>query len=61
MSKKGIMKEDFKSVLKEKRIFRPSKSFSRDASIKSFSEYKRIYNDSVKNPEKLRMAEYLIQ
>ena len=52
MSKKGIMKEDFKSVLKEKRIFRPSKSFSRDASIKSFSEYKRIYNDSVKNPEK---------
>jgi len=46
------MPEDFKSVLKENRIFKPAKSFSKQAHIKSLSEYKKIYKKSIKNPEK---------
>jgi acetyl-CoA synthetase len=46
------MAEDFTSVLKEKRIFKPSKEFSKKAHIRSMREYKKIYKESVKNPEK---------
>src|SRR3989344_757495 len=44
--------EDFKSILKEKRIFRPSKAFSKNANIKSLREYKKIYSESIRDPEK---------
>lgn len=40
------------SVLTERRVFKASAAFSRDAHIKSFAQYKRIYNASVRNPEK---------
>jgi acetyl-CoA synthetase len=40
------------SVLKEKRIFKPKPHFSREAHIKSFAQYKKLYDESVKNPEK---------
>lgn len=40
------------SVLKEERVFIPSKEFSRNAYIKSLDEYKQIYGYSIKNPEK---------
>ena len=43
---------DFTSILKEKRVFKPSKSFSQKAHIKSLREYKKIYSESIKNPEK---------
>ena len=46
------MSEDFKSVLKEHRIFKPYKNFSKQAHVKSLREYKKIYRHSVKNPEK---------
>tara|TARA_Y100000310_G_scaffold342247_1_gene444586 strand:+ start:4629 stop:6584 length:1956 start_codon:yes stop_codon:yes gene_type:complete len=46
------MKEDFTSVLKEKRIFNPSKEFSKNAHIKTLQEYKKIYKESIRNPEK---------
>ena len=46
------MPEDFTSVLKEKRIFKPSKEFSKGAHIKSLQQYKKIYKESIKNPEK---------
>ena len=46
------MPEDFTSVLKEKRIFKPSKEFGKKAHIKSMQEYKKIYKESIKNPEK---------
>jgi len=46
------MQEDFTSVLKERRIFNPSKKFSKKAHIKSMQEYKKIYKQSIKNPEK---------
>jgi len=46
------MTEDYiKSILKEERIFKPSKQFSKKAHIKSMQEYKKIYKKSVKNPE----------
>src|SRR3989338_8565409 len=46
------MQEDFKSVLREKRIFRPSKSFSRHSYVKSIKEFRKIYDASIRNPEK---------
>ena len=46
------MPEDFTSVLKEKRVFRPSRSFSRSSNVKSMQQFRKIYHDSIKNPEK---------
>jgi acetyl-CoA synthetase len=40
------------SILKENRIFKPSKSFSSKAHIKSMKEYEKLYKKSIKNPEK---------
>jgi acetyl-CoA synthetase len=38
------------SLLKEKRIFNPAPEFSKKAYIKSFEEYKKIYDASIKDP-----------
>ncbi|MDW7727673.1 MAG: acetate--CoA ligase [Candidatus Methanoperedens sp.] len=38
------------SLLKEKRVFYPSSEFSEKAHIKSMEEYKKIYEESIKNP-----------
>ncbi|MBN4049249.1 acetate--CoA ligase, partial [archaeon AH-315-M20] len=47
------MEKDYiTSILKEKRIFKPSKSFSKNAHIKSMKEYKKIYQASIKNQNK---------
>jgi acetyl-CoA synthetase len=40
------------SVLHEKRVFRPRKEFSKRAHIKSLAEYKKLYNESIRAPEK---------
>ena len=40
------------SILKENRIFKPSKEFSSKAHIKSMQEYEKLYRQSIKNPEK---------
>lgn len=50
------------SVLKEKRIFKPNQQFSKQAHIKSFAQYKRLYNESVKHPERFwaKIAEELV-
>ncbi len=40
------------SILKEKRIFRPSPDFSKNAHVKSLRDYERLYSASIKNPEK---------
>ena len=45
------MSEDFTSVLKEKRVFNPSKRFRQQAHIKSMQEYNKIYKKSIENPE----------
>ncbi len=38
------------SLLEEKRIFYPSAEFSKKAHIKSFDEYKKLYEESIKDP-----------
>ncbi len=43
-------KTTIKSLLEEKRIFYPSTEFSKKAYIKSLSEYKEIYDRSIKDP-----------
>src|SRR5438477_3830077 len=40
------------SLSREKRVFKPKESFSKQAHIKSFEQYKKLYNNSIKNPEK---------
>jgi acetyl-CoA synthetase len=40
------------SVLQENRVFNPPKEFSRRAQIKSLSEYRRLYAESIRSPEK---------
>lgn len=43
---------DITSVLTEKRIFKPPPEFSKKAYVRSFAHYKKIYKESVNNPEK---------
>ena len=40
------------SFQQEKRIFPPPKEFSARAHIKSLSQYRKLYNESIKSPEK---------
>src|ERR1044072_8209872 len=40
------------SLSREKRIFKPKEPFSARAHIKSMAQYKKLYNESIKNPEK---------
>jgi acetyl-CoA synthetase len=40
------------SVLREDRVFAPDKAFSQRAHIKSLAQYRKIYRESVRNPEK---------
>src|SRR3989344_7018138 len=40
------------SILKENRIFNPSRDFSKKANIKSMEEYEKLYKESIRNPEK---------
>jgi len=49
------------SMMGEKRVFPPSKEFSKAAHIGSFDEYRRIYQKSIQNPESFwgEMAEQL--
>src|SRR5574337_628008 len=43
--------EAIESVMVEKRTFKPPLDFQNKAIIKSFDEYKEIYNRSVRDPE----------
>ena len=40
------------SLEKEKRVFKPKPEFSKKAHIRSMAQYKKMYNESVKNPQK---------
>ena len=48
-----------RSPLRRKRVFRPSKEFSEKARIKSLEQYEKLYQESIKDPEKFwaKMAE----
>lgn len=49
------------SMMEEKRVFKPSAEVSKKAYIKNFDEYKKIYQKSIKEPEKFwsELAEQL--
>ncbi len=40
------------SVSTESRVFKPSAEFSKRARIKSLAEYRKLYNESIRSPEK---------
>jgi len=40
------------SVSTEKRVFKPAKSYSERANVRSLAEYKKLYNESVRSPDK---------
>jgi acetyl-CoA synthetase len=40
------------SVLHEDRVFKPAKDFAKKAHISSLAQYEKLYNESVKSPEK---------
>jgi len=40
------------SMLHEERVFPPSKEFSRQAHIKSLADYRKLYRESIRNPER---------
>ena len=40
------------SVLQEKRVFPPLKDFSKRSHIQSLAQYRRLYNESIRSPEK---------
>ena len=46
------MSTNFKSVLVEKRVFKPSAEFSKKARVSSMAQYKRMYEESIKHPDK---------
>jgi acetyl-CoA synthetase len=51
MQSKSSPHSNITSVLREKRVFKPRPEFSKQAYIKSFAQYKKIYDASIKNPE----------
>src|SRR6476659_356953 len=46
------MAENIESHLIEKRVFKPSKDFAKRARIKSLDQYRRMYRESIKRPDK---------
>lgn len=52
MSDKKKKEQNITSLSRENRLFKPDKSFSSSAYIKSFQQYKKAYDRSIKDPEK---------
>src|SRR5689334_2080672 len=50
--KKSESAGNITSILREKRVFKPSPEFSKKAHVKSFTQYKRTYKDSIWNIQK---------
>lgn len=50
------------STLKEYRVFKPSVKFTKSAHISSFAQYEKMYDESIRSPEKFwaKMAEELV-
>ena len=52
MSKPSSPAQKFQSLLKENRVFKPAKEFARRAVVQSMAQYKKLWTESVKNPER---------
>ena len=61
MSDKKKKEQNITSLSRENRLFKPDKSFSSAAYIKSFQQYRKAYDRSIKDPEKFwgKVAEEL--
>src|SRR6266567_3920496 len=46
------MQNNIESHLVEKRVFKPSKDFAKNARIKSLDQYRRMYRESIRQPAK---------
>ena len=46
------MSTNIESTLVENRVFKPAKAFAKKARIQSMEQYKKMWNESIKNPEK---------
>jgi len=46
------MQNHIESHLVEKRVFKPSKNFAKNARIKSLAQYRRMYRESIRQPAK---------
>src|SRR5882724_13097590 len=47
-----IDNKNIESHLKEKRVFKPSKEFAQRARIKNLAQYRPMYRESIKHPDK---------
>ncbi len=46
------MSKNIESTMVENRVFKPAKAFASKARIQSMEQYKKMWNESIKNPEK---------
>jgi acetyl-CoA synthetase len=46
------MEKNIESHLKEKRVFKPSRDFAKNARIRTLDHYRRMYRESIRQPEK---------
>lgn len=46
------MPAEITSIMKEERVFYPPKELSKNAYIKSYKDYEKLYQESIENPEK---------
>src|SRR5438309_5583805 len=56
------MEKNIESHLIEKRVFRPSREFGKNARIKSLAQYRKMYRESIRSPDRFwaREAKELI-
>ncbi len=56
-----ISNQAITSMMEENRVFPAPKEFTQNAAVKSMEEYKKLYDESIKNPDKFwgKMAECL--
>jgi acetyl-CoA synthetase len=56
------MEKNIESHLIEKRVFKPSREFAKNARIKSLAQYRKMYRESIRSPDKFwaREAKELI-
>src|SRR5438093_10709474 len=47
-----IDNRNIESHLKEKRVFKPAKEFARNARIRNLAQYRRMYRESIRQPDK---------
>ena len=47
-----VEQKQLDTLLKENRVFKPKSSFSKKAHVSSMSQYRKMYNESIKTPGK---------